>query len=124
MVIVDAGTSYKSGGYLTDKSNESTILTFDAFQNRAETTTGKRLCHLQSNRAFNLAAWDGYCRWHGITPELTAPYSSAQNGLAEQAIRTTMDDVHTLLNDFNLGHSYWAKAAVYSINTQNLILSC
>ena len=34
-----------------------------------------------------------------------------------------MDDVQTLLHDSGLSHSYWAKAAAYSINTHNLIPS-
>ena len=34
-----------------------------------------------------------------------------------------MDDVRTLLRDSNLGHSYWAEAAAYSIDTRNLISS-
>ena len=64
-------------------------------------------------------AWKEYNQKHGITHELSAPYSSSQNGLAEQAIRTTMDDVHTLLRDSGLGNSYWAEAAAYSIDTWN-----
>ena len=56
--------------------------------------------------------------------KFTVPYSSAQNGLTEHAIRTTIDNVHTLLCDSNLGHSYWAGAAAYSINMCNLIPSC
>jgi hypothetical protein len=55
--------------------------------------------------------------------ELTAPYSSSQNGLAERALRTTMDDVRTLLRDSGFTHSYWAEAAAYSIDTRNLIPS-
>ncbi len=34
-----------------------------------------------------------------------------------------MDDVHTLLQDSGLGHSYWAEAASYSVDTHNLIPS-
>ena len=60
---------------------------------------------------------------HGIIHKFTAPYSSAQNGLAERVIRTTMDDVRTLLNDSGLSHSFWAEAAAYSIDTRNLIPS-
>ena len=39
-------------------------------------------------------------------------------------IRTTIDNVCTLLNDSGLGHSYWAEAAAYSIDTCNLVPSC
>ena len=34
-----------------------------------------------------------------------------------------MNYVCTLLNDSNLGHSYWAEVATYSIDTCNLIPS-
>ena len=67
--------------------------------------------------------WIDFYRRHGITHEPSAPYSSAQNGLAERAIQTTIDDIRTLLRDSALGHSYWAEAAVYSIHTCNLIPS-
>ena len=78
---------------------------------------------MRTDRAFESTAWEAYCKTHGITHEFTAPYSSAQNGLAERAIRTTIDDVHTLIHNSNLGHSYWAEAAAYSIDTRNLIPS-
>jgi len=35
-----------------------------------------------------------------------------------------MDDICTLLRDSGLGHSYWAEAASYLIDTCNLIPSC
>ena len=70
-----------------------------------------------------MSAWEEYCQQHNITHEFTAPYSSAQNGLAEHAIRTMIDDVRTLLRNSNLSHSYWAEAAAYSIDTHNLIPS-
>src|ERR1700679_450425 len=123
MIIVDARTSYKYGAYLPDKSDATTIHAFEIFHTRAETTTGKKLHRLRTDRAYESAAWGEYCQRHGITHEFTAPYSSAQNGLAERAIRTTIDDVRTLLRDSGLGHSYWAEAAAYSIATRNIIPS-
>ena len=123
MIIVDAGTSYKYGAYLADKSDLSTLASFEIFRTQAETTTGKKVRRLRTDRAYESSAWNEYCQNHGITHEFTAPYSSAQNGLAERAIRTTMDDVRTLLRDSDLSHSYWAEAAAYSINTRNLIPS-
>ena len=122
-MIVDGGTSYKYGIYLPDKSDATTILAFDTFRTKAETITGKKIRRLRTDRAFESKAWEDYCQKHGIIHEFTAPYSSAQNGLAERAIRTTMDDVRTLINDSNLSHSYWAEAAAYSIDVRNLIPS-
>lgn len=123
MPIIDAGSSYKHGAYLRDKSDSSTIDAFDTFRAKAEALTGKKIRRLRTDRAYESAAWEEYCRKYSILHEFTAPYSSAQNGLAERAIRTTMDDVRTLLRDSNLGHSYWAEAAAYSVETRNLIPS-
>ncbi len=53
-----------------------------------------------------------------------APYSSAENGLAERAIRTTIQDTHALLRDLGLAHKYWAEAAAVSVYIRNLIPSC
>jgi hypothetical protein len=123
MIIIDAGTSYKYGAYLADKSDATTLTAFEIFRAKAETLTGRKVRRLRTDRAFESAAWTGYCQQHGITHEFTAPYSSAQNGLSERAIRTTMDDVRTLLRDSTLAHAYWAEAAAYSIDTRNLIPS-
>jgi hypothetical protein len=101
MIIVDAGTSYKYGIYLGDKSHPTTIESFYTFCIHAETITGRKVCRLHTDQAFNSNAWREYkyCKTHGIIHKFTAPYSSVQNELAERAIRTTMNDVQTLLCD-------------------------
>ena len=119
MIIVDARTSYKYSAYLWDKSDAITLASFEIFHTTAETLTRKRIHWLCTDWAFDSTAWKEYCQTHRIIHELTAPYSSAQNGLA-----TTMDDVCTLLHDSGLNHSFWAEAAAYSIDTCNLIPSC
>ena len=123
MIIVDAGTSYKYGAYLADKSDATTLAAFNIFRKLAEIATGHKVHRLHTDGAFETGAWKTFCQQQGIHQEFTTPYSSAQNGLAEHAIRTTIDDIRTLLHDSNLGHSYWAEAAAYSIYTRNLIPS-
>ncbi len=78
---------------------------------------------IHTNRAYDTSTWRDYCQCHGIIHELTTPYSSAQNGLAERAICTTIDNIRTLLWDSDLSHSYWAEATSYSVHTHNLIPS-
>ncbi len=123
MPIIDGGTSFIYGAYLSNKSDLSTIAAFDMFQVDAESLSGHTIRRVQTDRAYDTSTWREYCLKHGIVHKFTTPYSLAQNGLAERAIRTTMDDVCTLLRDSGLGHSYWAEAASYSIDTHNLIPS-
>ena len=123
LIIVDAGTSCKYGAYLADKSDATVSEAFEVFRTKGETVTGRKLCRIRTDGAFDSPAWKDYYQKRGITHEISAPYSSAQNGLAERAIRTTIEDVRTLLRDSGLGHSYWAEAAAYSIYTRNLIPS-
>ena len=123
MAIVDAGTSYKQGAYLEDKSDSMTIAAFEGFCVQAETATGRKIHQLCTDGAFDTLAWKEYCQQKGMIHEFTAPYLSSQNGLAECATRTMIEDVWMLLNDLGLRHPYWAKAATYSIYTQNLIHS-
>ena len=110
MIIVDAGTSFKYEAYLADKSDATTLAAFEVFRAKAETLTGRKIRHFRTDGAFGSPAWKDYYQCFGITHESTAPYSSSQNGLAERAIRTTIEDVHTLLHDSGLGHSYWARS--------------
>ena len=123
MIIVDAATSYKYGIFLSDKADTTTIAAFELFRNNAETLTGKKIRCLRTDGAYESSTWKDFTQKHGIIHEFSAPYSSAQNGLTERAIRTTIEDVRTLLRDSGLGHSYWAEAAAYSIAVCNLIPS-
>jgi len=123
MPIMDGGSSYKYGAYLSDKSDSSTIAAFDAYRVEAELLSGRKVRKIRTDRAYDTLAWKDYCQRHGIIHEFTAPYSSAQNRLAEQAICTTMDNMRTLLKDSGLDHAYWAEAASYSVDTRNLIPS-
>ncbi|WVZ49971.1 hypothetical protein U9M48_001277 [Paspalum notatum var. saurae] len=55
----------------------------------------------------------------GVTYRLSCPYTSAQNGKAERALRTTNDVLRTLLFQANLSPKYWVEAlhtATYLIN--------
>jgi len=76
MPIVDAGTSYKSGAYLHDKSDLSTISAFDTFRIEAESISGRKIQRLRTDRAYDSSAWSDYCQQHGIVHEFSAPYSS------------------------------------------------
>lgn len=49
MIIVDAGTSYKYGTYLADKSDSTTVASFEVFRTKAETMTGRKIHRLRTD---------------------------------------------------------------------------
>ena len=61
MIIVNSGTSYKCGVYLPNKSDDTTIQAFNTFCVKAETITGRKIRRLQTDWAFESAAWEEYC---------------------------------------------------------------
>ena len=91
MPIVDAGTSFKYGAYLADKSDNTTFEAFEVYRVQSEKVTGKKVCRIRTDGAFDTGAWKDYCQRLGIIHEITAPYSSSQNGLAERAIQTIIE---------------------------------
>ena len=56
----------------------------------------------------------------GIEYELTAPYSSAQNGVAERLNRTIVERARTMLIAANLPFSLWPEAVNYAFYLKNI----
>ncbi len=74
MPVVDGGSSYKFGAYLSDKSDSSTIAAFDAFRIEAESLSGHKVHWIRTDWAYETVAWEDYCRCHGIyCPLLICP---------------------------------------------------
>src|ERR1700678_1654150 len=58
LIIVDAGTSYKQGAYLADKSDATTLAAFEHFRAKVEALSGhKRLRQVRSDGTFRSPAW-------------------------------------------------------------------
>ena len=56
MPIVDGGSSYKYGAYLSDKSDSSTIAAFELFRVAAESLSGRKVRRVRTDRAFDTSA--------------------------------------------------------------------
>src|SRR6202522_606806 len=60
MIIVDTGTSFKHGAYLPDKLDSTTLAMFEVFRAKSEALTGHKTHCLQTDGAFDTAAWKEY----------------------------------------------------------------
>ncbi|KAF5366087.1 hypothetical protein D9757_012381 [Collybiopsis confluens] len=123
MAIVDSGSGTHAAEFLPNKGDTATIAAFDRYRVTAEAESGKRIRTVLTDNAFVSKAWEDYFTSHDIHHVTTTPYSSAQNGLAERAIRQITEDMRANLRDSGLGPSYWAHAADHSTYTRNYIPS-
>ena len=72
-----------------------------------------------SGREFNCEAVQKVLEEHGITHQLTMPYTPEQNGAAEQENRTVVESARSMLHSSGLPKELWAEAcntAVYILN--------
>lgn len=78
----------------------------------------KTLC-VDNGKEYLNCAIKQYLRSHGICLELTAPYSSAQNGNAECANLTIVNAAHAMLFAHDLPTFLWPKAVQYANYLRN-----
>ena len=60
-----------------------------------------------------------YVEFQGIHHELAAPYSPAQNGVAERLNHTLMESAHAMLAQAGLPEKYWAEAVATAAYLRN-----
>jgi transposase InsO family protein len=59
------------------------------------------------------------CLELGIEQQVTAPYSSASNGIAERVLRTIQENGKAILHESGLSMGFWPEAFEYVVHTRN-----
>jgi histone deacetylase 1/2 len=119
LIIVDDFSHFMWTFPLRRKSDTAdTILAFISY---IRTQFSRPLVAMQADNGteFINSTITSYFTKHGIRLRLYCPYTSAQNGKAEHAIRTVNDVTRTLLFQSSMPPSYWAEAvaaATYLVN--------
>ncbi|CAK5266798.1 unnamed protein product [Mycena citricolor] len=109
---VDGASAAVWSFVLKTKESAGTFEAFKRVKAQIETQTGKRVKHVRVDGGgeFNNKTWSTYLGEEGIILEVTTPHSSAQNGVGERGIRTTISLARCLLADSGLPKSMWPKA--------------
>lgn len=97
------------------------LATFLLFLEMAERQTGNKLRMLRTDGGGELTsnAFEEQCSQRGIVRQVTAPYSSSMNGVAEVRHQILQYQARTMLLQAGLPIGYWAEA----INTANYTLN-
>jgi transposase InsO family protein len=109
-VIVDDLTRYTWVFFLVDKSD--VFATFKIFikriHNEFETTIKK--VRSDNGSEFKNTRIDKVCDEFGIRHQFSAKYTPQSNSLVERKNRTLIDMARSKVSEYNVSHSFWAKA--------------
>nr|ABA97851.1 retrotransposon protein, putative, Ty1-copia subclass [Oryza sativa Japonica Group] len=110
LVIVDDYSRYTWVFFLHDKSIVAEL--FKKFAKRAQNEFSCTLVKIRSDNGseFKNTNIKDYCDDLGIKHELSATYSPQQNGVVERKNRTLIEMARTILDEYGVSDSFWAKA--------------
>ena len=94
---------------------------FEAYKAMVETQTGSKLKRFRSDNGgeYINKPFKDFCAKYGILMETTAPYSPAQNGVAERLNRTLLEHARAMIYAKNLPKFIWPEAVAYACYIKN-----
>lgn len=119
LCVVDALTGYGETALLRLKSDAPSATRRIILL--LETQAGVPVQRLRTDRGGEFVKLAEFFAEKGIVHELTAPYSSVQNGIAERYNRTLMDRARSLLAAAGLPASYWGEAVTHANAILNVV---
>ncbi|TYK28117.1 putative gag-pol polyprotein, identical [Cucumis melo var. makuwa] len=104
------------------KSQSETFEKFKHFKAKVEKQSGMFIKSFRSDRGGDFLSnnFNHFCEEHGIHRELTTPYTSEQNGVAERKNRTVVEMARSMLQMKGLSNDFWPEAASTSIYLLNI----
>ena len=103
------------------KTKSEVLEHFIAYLKWAENITNHRIKVFRSDNGGEYCSNDFNATLiqHGISRQLTPPYTPEHNGVAERANRTIVECARSMLHGANLDYSYWAEAVVTAVYLRN-----
>jgi transposase InsO family protein len=119
MLIIDDYSRLTWVSFLKEKAEA--FEKFKIFKALTENQTGKRLKVVRSDRGgeFMSSDFKEFCDKHGIKREYTIPGTPQQNGVVERQNRTVQQMARSMMNEKNIGQTYWVEAIHTTIHILN-----
>ncbi|PKU67943.1 Retrovirus-related Pol polyprotein from transposon TNT 1-94 [Dendrobium catenatum] len=94
---------------------------FINFKNQVEKSTSRKIKSIRTDGGGEYLShnFTNFLRYHGISHQISCPYTPEQNGVAERKHRHIIETVRSLLHTAQVPYNYWpdtALTAVYLIN--------
>jgi transposase InsO family protein len=120
LVLVDCCTRYGWVYLLKDKATAGPTIRDHVTMLRTQ-----HAIHVKTLRSDGAKEWlskhmQQFCKAHGITQEVTTPYTSQQNGVAERRIGVLATIARTLLHGGHMPQQWWGHAILWANYLHNL----
>jgi hypothetical protein len=118
MLIIDDYSRLTWVAFLKEKAEA--FEKFKIFKALTETQTGKRLKEVRSDRGeFMSSDFKEFCDKHGIKREYTIQELHKKNGVVESQNRTVQEMARSMMNEKNIGQTYWVEVIHTTIHFLN-----
>jgi hypothetical protein len=119
MLIIDDYSRITWVSFLKEKAEA--FEKFKKFKALTENQIGKRLKEVRSDRGgeFMSSDFKEFCDKHGIKREYTIPRTPQQNGVVERKNKTVQQMARSMMNEKNIGQTYWVEAIHTAIHVLN-----
>jgi transposase InsO family protein len=119
MLIIDDYSGLSWVAFLKEK--DESFEKFKIFKALNENQIGKRLKEVISYRGgeFMSSDFKEFGDKHGIKREYTIPITPQQNGVVERQNRTMHQMSRSMMNEKNIGQTYWVEAIHTTVNVLN-----
>lgn len=120
--FTDASTTRSRVRFLKNKEGPSVLKTVMGYAAYIKNQTGRLPCcfRFDNGKEYVNAETLEWLTSQGIEYELTAPYSSAQNGVAERLNRTIVERARTMIIASGLSWHMWPEAVNYAFYLKNI----
>ena len=100
---------------------DEVLTAFQVYRTRAEKSSGRQIKSFRSDNGGECLTmkFKTYLEGGEIHHIVTPPYSPAQNGCAERANRTIMENARYISEDAQLGKKFWGQAVLTSVHIHN-----
>ena len=119
LLLIDNASRYTTVEFLKSKSQAAQRIKDHMAYLKAR---GRSPCAIQMDRGTKFVNEDlrTWCHSQGICFQMTAPYSSSQNGVAERMNRTLVELARAMIIDSKLPEFLWEPAVAHAVYVQNL----
>ena len=103
------------------KNKNKVLEKFKEFHTYAMNVTGRPIKILRSDNGgeYSSKEFESFLKKNGIVHQLSVPYNSAQNGVAERMNRTIVESTQSILSHVQMPNEFWAEVVNTSVYVQN-----